>query len=201
MSKIILFNKPWGVLSQFRDSAQRQTLSSWIDAPDFYPAGRLDQDSEGLLLLCRDGALQQRIASPRFKLPKTYLVQVEGQIDEPALARLRSGVDLNDGVTLAARAAHIPEPRLWAREVPIRTRASIPTSWLRLTLTEGRNRQVRRMTAAVGLPTLRLVRWQIGPWTLDGLACGAWRIEDVHLPAPTRDRTAGTRGRAKATSL
>jgi len=186
--EIILFNKPYGVLSQFTDDAGRSTLADFLDAPRFRPAGRLDYDSEGLLVLCDDARLQQRIAEPRFKLPKTYLVQVEGAIDETALALLRAGVVLNDGMTRPADATCIDAPPLWPRQPPIRVRASIPDSWLSLTLTEGRNRQVRRMTAAVGFPTLRLVRWQIGPWNLEGLASGAWRRLEVELPAAQNAR-------------
>lgn len=176
---MVLFNKPFDVLSQFTDRgspAQRRTLSDYIDLPGVYPAGRLDRDSEGLLLLTDDGRLQARIADPRFKLPKTYLVQVEGVPDDAALDRLRAGVTLADGPTRPAEAAVIAPPALWPRDPPIRYRAAIPDSWLRLTIHEGRNRQVRRMTAAVGHPTLRLVRWRIGDWSLDGLAPGAWRL-------------------------
>ena len=175
---LILFNKPYDVLSQFTDRGTpttRATLSNHIDIPGVYPAGRLDRDSEGLLLLTDDGRLQARIADPRFKLPKTYLVQVEGDTGEAALARLRAGVMLKDGPTLPAEVTRIADPALWPRVPPIRVRAHIPDCWLRLTIREGRNRQVRRMTAAVGHPTLRLVRWQVGDWTLDGLAPGAWR--------------------------
>ena len=140
-----------------------------------YPAGRLDRDSEGLLLLCDDGKLQARIADPRFKMPKTYLVQVEGEPDAASLDRLRKGVSLKDGVTRPAEVERVSAPDLWPRDPPIRVRASIPDSWLKLTIGEGRNRQVRRMTAAVGHPTLRLVRWSIGEWTLEGVAPGEWR--------------------------
>lgn len=178
MTAVILFNKPYGVLSQFTDERQgepRPTLADFIDAPGFYPAGRLDFDSEGLLVLTSDGRLQARIADPRFKLAKTYLVQVEGEPDNAALVLLARGVRLNDGLTRAAAVARIAEPALWPRDPPIRVRKSIPDNWLRLTIHEGRNRQVRRMTAAVGLPTLRLVRWSVGDWTLDGLAPGEWR--------------------------
>jgi len=170
---LVLFNKPFGVLSQFTDrgtTTTRPTLSAYIDLPGVYPAGRLDRDSEGLLLLTDDGRLQARIADPRFKLPKTYLVQVEGEPDPAALARLRGGVVLNDGPTLPAEAERIDDPGLWPRDPPIRVRESVPDCWLSLTIREGRNRQVRRMTAAVGHPTLRLVRWRIGDWTLADLA-------------------------------
>ena len=178
---LILFNKPHGVLSQFTDrgaggtGAGRATLSAFVDRPGVYPAGRLDRDSEGLLLLTDDGALQARIADPRFRLPKTYLVQVEGRPDDAALARLACGVVLNDGPTAPARVERIAGPDLWPRDPPIRVRPTVPDSWLRLTIREGRNRQVRRMTAATGHPTLRLVRWSIGDWSLAGLAPGRWR--------------------------
>ncbi len=175
---LILFNKPYNVLSQFTDRGSpttRATLSDHIDVPGVYPAGRLDRDSEGLLLLTDDGRLQARIADPKFKLPKTYMVQVEGLPDEAALDRLRRGVTLNDGPTRPAGATRIDPPAVWPRTPPIRVRQSIPDTWLQLTITEGRNRQVRRMTAAVGHPTLRLIRWRIGDWTLDGLESGAWR--------------------------
>lgn len=177
MPRLIAFNKPYGVLPQFTDrgmDAARPTLSDFIAVPGVYPAGRLDLDSEGLLLLTDDGRLQARIADPRFKLPKTYLVQVEGEPDPAALAALRRGVVLNDGPTRPAAVERIDPPALWPRNPPIRVRKSIPDSWISLTIREGRNRQVRRMTAAVGHPTLRLVRWRIGDWTLDGLQPGAW---------------------------
>ena len=183
MSRLILFNKPYGVLSQFTDAgtagSPRPTLSQFIDVPGVYPAGRLDQDSEGLMLLTDDGRLQARIADPRFKLPKTYLVQVEGEAGDDALRALRLGVRLKDGPTLPAEAEQIAEPALWPRDPPVRFRKTVPDCWIRLTIREGRNRQVRRMTAAVGLPTLRLVRWAIGEWTLEGLAPGEWREVQV----------------------
>ena len=178
MPRLILFNKPYGVLSQFTDARSptpRPTLSQHIDVPGVYPAGRLDADSEGLLLLTDDGRLQARIADPRFKLAKTYWVQVEGDPDDAALAALRAGVRLNDGQTLPAEVARIDPPALWPRDPPVRFRKSVPDCWLELSIREGRNRQVRRMTAAVGLPTLRLVRWRIGDWTLHDLAPGQWR--------------------------
>jgi 23S rRNA pseudouridine2457 synthase len=179
---LIRFNKPMNVLSQFTDAGSagspRATLSDYIDLPNVYPAGRLDRDSEGLLLLTDDGRLQAQIADPRFKLPKTYLVQVEGTVGEAALAQIRGGVRLNDGMTRPALAEAIDPPALWPRDPPVRFRKTVPDSWLKLTISEGRNRQVRRMTAAVGLPTLRLVRWAIGDWTLDGLAPGEWRKVD-----------------------
>jgi 23S rRNA pseudouridine2457 synthase len=166
MPRLILFNKPYDVLSQFTDEKSptpRATLSQFVEVPGVYPAGRLDRDSEGLLLLTDDGRLQARIAHPKFKLAKTYLVQVEGEAGEAALDALRDGVVLKDA------------PDLWPRVPPIRVRASIPDCWLRITIREGRNRQVRRMTAAIGHPTLRLVRWSIGDWTLADLAPGRWR--------------------------
>ena len=175
MARLILFNKPFGVLSQFTDRGSetaRATLSDFIAIKGVYPAGRLDRDSEGLLLLCDDGRLQARIADPRFKLPKTYLVQVEGDPQDGDLEPLRTGVRLKDGMTLPAEAQCIPAPDLWPRDPPIRARKSVPDSWLTITIREGRNRQVRRMTAAIGLPTLRLVRWSVGDWTVAGLAPG-----------------------------
>lgn len=175
---LILFNKPYGVLCQFspeRGGPPRPTLADHIDRPGVYPAGRLDTDSEGLLLLTDDGRLQARIADPRFKMAKTYLVQVEGEPDAAALAALRAGVMLKDGPTLPAQAERIDDPALWPRDPPVRFRKSVPDCWIALTIREGRNRQVRRMTAAVGHPTLRLVRWRIGDWTLDGLQPGDWR--------------------------
>jgi len=179
MARLILFNKPFGVLSQFTDRAAgpdiRQTLSDFIDVPRVYPAGRLDRDSEGLLLLCDDGRLQARITDPRHKMPKTYLVQVEGEPDTASLDALRKGVRLKDGLTRPAEIEHLPAPDLWPREPPIRVRKSVPDCWLGITLREGRNRQVRRMTASVGHPTLRLVRWSIGEWSVTGLAPGEWR--------------------------
>ena len=181
--RLILLNKPFDVLSQFSGDGTHQTLSDFVDVPNVYPAGRLDRDSEGLLLLTNDGALQARIADPQHKLPKTYWAQVEGVPDEAALEKLRTGVLLSDGMTRPAEALLLPEPALWPRNPPIRVRAQIPTHWIALTLREGRNRQVRRMTAAVGLPTLRLVRVQIGPWSLDGLAPGQWHEVAAHLPA------------------
>ncbi len=176
---LVRLNKPFGVLSQFTDRGTptaRATLSGLIDLPGVYPAGRLDRDSEGLLLLTDDGRLQARIADPKFKLPKTYLVQVEGEPDEDALHRLRTGVVLKDGLTLPAEAERIEAPELWPRDPPIRYRANIPDCWIKLTIREGRNRQVRRMTAAVDHPTLRLVRWSIGDWSLADLPSGEWRV-------------------------
>ena len=175
MPRLILFNKPYGVLCQFSDDGSaKPNLASYIKVPGVYPAGRLDTDSEGLLLLTDDGRLQARIADPKFKLPKSYLVQVEGEPDEAALEALRRGVDLKDGRTRPAEAELIPAPALWPRDPPVRFRKTVPDSWLRLTIREGKNRQVRRMTAAVGHPTLRLVRWAVGDWSLDGTAPGEW---------------------------
>ncbi|MGQ9366858.1 pseudouridine synthase [Azospirillum sp. ST 5-10] len=184
MSRLVLLNKPYGVLPQFTDRAEgRPTLADWVPVKGVYPAGRLDRDSEGLLALSDDGALIARIADPRHKLPKTYWVQVEGVPTDEALERLRRGLVLKDGPTLPAEAWTMAEPAgLWPRDPPIRQRAAIPTAWIGLTLREGRNRQVRRMTAAVGFPTLRLIRWAIGDWTLDGLAPGAWR--ELAVPGP-----------------
>ena len=174
-SRLIRFNKPFGVLSQFTPEGRWQGLKDFIDLPGVYVAGRLDADSEGLLLLTDDGKLQAHIADPRFKMEKTYWVQVEGVPDDATLAALRSGVQLNDGPTRPARARLlVPPPVVWERKPPIRVRQSIPTAWIELAIKEGRNRQVRRMTAAVGHPTLRLIRAAIGPYTLDGLALGHW---------------------------
>jgi 23S rRNA pseudouridine2457 synthase len=174
---LIALNKPFNVLCQFTDSADRRTLADFVTVKDVYPAGRLDYDSEGLVLLTDDGALQKRIADPRHKVKKTYFAQVERVPDEKALAQLRRGVKLKDGTTAPAAARLVDGPDwLWKREPPIRYRASIPTAWLELTITEGRNRQVRRMTAAVGHPTLRLVRESIGAWSLDGLRPGEWKV-------------------------
>ncbi|WOF42890.1 pseudouridine synthase [Sphingopyxis indica] len=178
MARLILFNKPYGVLSQFTDRGSetaRATLSDYIDVPGVYPAGRLDRDSEGLLILTDDGAQQARIASPKHKMPKTYLVQVEGEPGAAALAALRAGVELKDGRTRPAQARRIDPPALWDRDPPVRYRKSVADSWIELTITEGRNRQVRRMTAAVGFPTLRLVRWRIGAWEIGDLTVGEWR--------------------------
>ena len=185
MPRLIAFNKPYGVLSQFTDRSMgdspRPTLSDHIRETDVYPAGRLDRDSEGLLLLTDDGRLQARISDPRHKLPKTYLAQLEGIPDKAALRALRSGVTLKDGPTRPARARIVSPPAwLWPRDPPIRERQSIPDTWIELIITEGRNRQVRRMSAAVGHPTLRLIRTSIGNWSLDGLAPGEYRA--ISLP-------------------
>ena len=187
---VLLFNKPYRVLTQFTSRDDKENLSRYLQAPDMRPAGRLDYDSEGLVLLTDSGALQSRLADPKWKVHKTYCVQVEGEIRGEALERLRAGVALSDGMTLPADAEPIDEPAwLWTREPPIRFRKLIPTSWLSLTIREGRNRQVRRMTAAVGLPTLRLIRWSVGPWTLSGLAPGesrgASRAEIAKFLTPT----------------
>ncbi len=180
-TRLLCFNKPYGVLSQFTPEGRWRGLKDFIDTPGIYVAGRLDADSEGLLLLTNDGKLQARISDPRYKMEKTYWVQVEGEPDDAALERLRQGVQLNDGPTLPARAQRMEAPaNLWERDPPVRFRQSIPTAWVELVIREGRNRQVRRMTAAVGFPTLRLVRAAIGPYTLDGLAPGTLR--DVPLP-------------------
>jgi 23S rRNA pseudouridine2457 synthase len=184
MARLILFNKPYGVLSQFTDAASRPTLAAYLAIPGVYVAGRLDRDSEGLLALTDDGALQARLSHPRHKHPKTYWAQVEGVPDDRALERLRWGVELNDGPTLPTAVRRIAEPdELWPRKPPIRQRAAIPTAWLAITLREGRNRQVRRMTAAIGHPTLRLIRYRIGAWTVEGLAPGQWRELTLVMPA------------------
>ena len=176
MPELILFNKPFDVLCQFTDSAGRRTLKHYIDRSGVYPAGRLDRDSEGLLLLSADGALIHRISHPKHKMTKTYWVQVEGEPEASALEQLSQGVELKEGLTLPARCRAVCEPPLlWPRNPPIRYRKTVPDSWLELTLSEGRNRQVRRMCAAVGHPVLRLIRYRIGSWTLDGLAPGEWR--------------------------
>ena len=180
MGRILLFNKPYGVICQFSKDGMHPTLADYIAVPDVYPAGRLDTDSEGLLLLTDDGKLQHRITDPKHKLPKTYWVQVEGVPDEAALDKLRRGVQLKDGMTLPAEVKSIGEPNgLWPRNPPVRQRKHIPTSWLKLSIREGKNRQVRRMTAAVGFPTLRLIRYQIGNWTLEGIQPGQWLTEDI----------------------
>ncbi len=186
MPRIILLNKPFHVLSQFTDEQGRATLSDYLFAPGYKAAGRLDYDSEGLLLLTDDGSLQQQIANPRHKRWKTYQVQVEGLIMDEALHQLSGGVQLNDGLTLPARARRIAPPELWPRVPPVRERKTVPDSWLELSIREGRNRQVRRMTAAVGYPTLRLVRTRIGDWSLGELQPGEHQRLDVHLPATRR---------------
>ena len=180
MARLLLLYKPYGVLCQFTDPGGRRTLADHVRVPGVYAAGRLDADSEGLVVLTDDGVLQARIADPRHELEKIYWVQVDGDIGEPALATLRTGVALAEVTARPARACRIAEPDLPPREPPIRVRRAIPTSWIELGLREGRNRQVRRMTAAVGHPTLRLVRVAVGPWRLDGLSPGAWREADSH---------------------
>ncbi|MGH9840017.1 MAG: pseudouridine synthase [Blastocatellia bacterium] len=180
MDRLLLFNKPFRVLCQFTCESGRATLADFIPVPEVYAAGRLDFDSEGLVMLTNAGWLQHAIADPRHKLPKTYLAQVEGVPDEQAIRRLASGVMLNDGMTRPAKVELIEAPGLWDRDPPIRFRKNVPTAWLRMTITEGRNRQVRRMTVAVGHPTLRLVRERIGPWALDGLRPGEWK----EVPCP-----------------
>jgi 23S rRNA pseudouridine2457 synthase len=175
MRTVILFNKPYNVLSQFTDGSGRPTLADYVNAPGFYAAGRLDRDSEGLLVLTNDGVLNARITQPRNAMSKTYWVQVEGAPGEGALEQLRHGVALKDGVTRPARVAVMDEPGVWPRVPPIRYRATIPTTWLAITISEGRNRQIRRMTAAVGHPTLRLIRYRVGSWTTDGLLPGESR--------------------------
>ncbi|MCG7199373.1 pseudouridine synthase [Marinobacter pelagius] len=205
MSELVLFNKPFQVLCQFTDrqnnpdTPPRQTLADWIPLDNVYPAGRLDFDSEGLLLLTGDGSLQNRIASPSRKMPKTYWVQVEGEITGEALSRLATGVQLKDGKTRPAKASRMTAPEVWPRTPPVRHRESVPTSWIELTITEGKNRQVRRMTAAVGFPTLRLIRYRIGDWTLDNLAPGEYRTLTVHMPAnhqPARQQHRRRRSRS-----
>ena len=180
MRFVLLLNKPFNVLSRFTDDRGRGTLADFVDTPGCYPAGRLDRDSEGLLVLTGDGALNARITQPGGRMSKTYWVQVEGRPDDRALERLREGISLRDGPTRPARVRRMDEPAgLWPRHPPIRFRARIPTTWLEITLTEGRNRQVRRMTAAVDHPTLRLIRYRIGSWTIDGLAPGESRRIDL----------------------
>lgn len=188
MAELILFNKPYRVLSQFTDTQGRPTLADWVDAPGFYPAGRLDFDSEGLLLLCDDGALQQRIANPRHRHWKSYWLQLEGRISDAAIAVLRSGVDLRDGPTLPARVRRLAAPELWPREPPVVARHRDGSCWIEISIREGRNRQLRRMAAAVGHPVLRLVRTAVGDWMLGDLAPGESERQRVHLPRPARER-------------
>ena len=180
MSQLILFNKPYGVICQFSPHEKHQSLAQYINIKNVYPAGRLDHDSEGLLLLTDDGKLQNKISDPKNKMPKTYWVQVDKQITEEAVKQLEKGVQLKDGLSRPAIAKIITEPEnLWPRDPPVRFRKDIPTSWIELTIREGRNRQVRRMTAAVGFPTLRLIRYKIGDWDLSGILPGEYRVLDV----------------------
>ncbi len=189
---LLLFNKPFNVLCQFSDSENRRTLADFVDIKGVYPAGRLDRDSEGLVLLTDDGNLQHQISHPSHKMTKTYWVQVEGIPNNQAIKKLCDGIQLKDGKTAPAKAHMIPEPELWPRNPPIRYRANIPTSWLEFTIQEGRNRQVRRMTAAIGHPTLRLVRSNVGPWSLDTLAPGQWL--ETQIPDNWRTINNRTRG-------
>lgn len=188
MSTIYLFNKPFQVLSQFTDNEARPTLADYIKTPHIYPAGRLDFDSEGLLVLTGDGAIQARIADPKHKLEKTYWVQVEGAIQAGALEQLQQGVELKDGLTRPAKAKKIHPPSIWERSPPIRQRANDSTSWIEISISEGKNRQVRRMTAAVGHPTLRLIRYSIGNWKIDDIKPGETKKVEIHLPKKTAYR-------------
>jgi 23S rRNA pseudouridine2457 synthase len=197
MAKLILFNKPYGVLSQFTDEKDRPTLAQYIKIPHVYAAGRLDHDSEGLLLLTDDGQAQHHIAHPTHKLQKTYWVQVEGAPNSYALTKLRQGVELNDGMTLPAEAKLIPTPKIWNRDPPIRQRINIPTQWIEMIISEGKNRQIRRMTAAVGHPTLRLVRVKIGNWSLEGIAPGEYKTTEINLPSSALTRPKNPRSTPK----
>jgi 23S rRNA pseudouridine2457 synthase len=197
VSKLVLFNKPFNVLSQFTDDNGRKTLADYIDIKAVYAAGRLDYDSEGLLLLTDDGQLQAQISSPKFKLNKTYWVQVEGQVSAADCEKLLKGVELKDGMAKAIACRPIDEPALWPRVPPIRQRQTVSDSWMEIVINEGRNRQVRRMTAAVGLPTLRLVRAAIGNWSLDNIELGEYRVETVHMPANKLSSTKSSKPRTK----
>lgn len=208
---LILFNKPYGVISQFSEHEKHTPLSKYITEKGFYPAGRLDHDSEGLLILTDEGKIQHCLSHPKHKQAKTYWVQVEGEITDTALAELEYGVTLKDGLTLPAKAKKIEEPELWPRDPPVRYRAAIPTSWCELTINEGKNRQVRRMTAAVGFPTLRLVRYSIGEFTIDSLSPGEWRkiptpqqlqqqADAIKLLGTTRHRRSNHSARRKISS-
>ncbi|MBB3140263.1 pseudouridine synthase [Halomonas organivorans] len=205
MSRLYLFHKPYRVLSQFTDKGDaegtpRATLADYLDVPGIYPAGRLDHDSEGLLLLSDDGELIHRISHPRHKQPKTYRVQVEGEPDDADLRALREGITLKDGPTRPAKVRRLEASGLPERDPPLDPKRHPVTAWLELTISEGRNRQVRRMTAHVGHPTLRLVRVAIGPWTLDGLAPGEWRHETLHAPTPSTDRRDADRRNTRSRS-
>lgn len=205
MKNLILFNKPFNVLSQFTDNKGRKTLADFITREGFYAAGRLDYDSEGLLLLTCDGPLQHKIAHPKNKMPKTYWAQVEGEVTDEALEQLRNGITLKDGPTKQAKAKRIDTPNnLWDRVPPIRERKNIPTSWIELTISEGRNRQVRRMTAHVGFPTLRLIRYSIGPWNIENITNGEHTLIEVEPPkrskpsnSPTNKRQTFSHNRSK----
>ncbi|SUX54923.1 pseudouridine synthase [Chromobacterium vaccinii] len=200
MPQLILLNKPYGVICQFSEHPTHPTLKSCVAQSGVYPAGRLDTDSEGLLLLTGDGALQHRIADPRWKLPKTYWVQVEGEPKVEQLEMLRQGVDLGDFVTQPAQVRRIDNPELWPRNPPVRFRKTVPDCWLEIIISEGKNRQVRRMTAKAGLPTLRLVRVAIGPWALDGLQPGEAREIEVSLQDLPRAQSAGRGGKPRTNS-
>jgi len=208
---LILLNKPYGVISQFSAHDKHESLSGYISEKGFYPAGRLDHDSEGLLILTDEGKVQHLLSDPKHKQPKTYWVQVDGEITEHAIKQLETGIKLKDGKTQPAHAEKIPEPNIWLRTPPVRYRAAIPTSWCQLVIREGKNRQVRRMTAAVGFPTLRLVRFSIGEFTIDGLAPGEWRkiptpqqliqqTNEIKLLGTPRHRCSDNRKRGKISS-